>query len=64
MGYRNEIGVIMQNSDPKKHFEILEGMKIAQMVIKKVPLVFLEKEKGKLLDATERGKGGFGSTGT
>ena len=45
----------------KKDFEIFRGMRIAQMVISKVEqfnLVSVDQ-----LDTTERGQGGFGSTG-
>ena len=45
----------------KKDFEISRGMRIAQMVISKVEqfnLVSVDQ-----LDTTERGQGGFGSTG-
>ena len=58
--YRGEILVMLINHS-KKDFEILRGMRIAQMVISKVEqfnLVSVDQ-----LDATERGQGGFGSTG-
>ncbi len=59
--YRGEIGVIMINLDPHEDFEIEKGQKIAQLVIQKVESVeFLAIDKR---DATERGEGGFGSTG-
>lgn len=59
-GYRAEIGCILQNTSDME-FHIKSGMKIAQMVIKQVPLVNLEVVKE--LGTTERGLGGFGSTG-
>lgn len=59
-GYRGEIGVIIINHG-KKDFFVEKGMKIAQMVIKPIMRVSI-KEVNKLSD-TERGKGGFGSTG-
>lgn len=58
--YRGEIKVILINlgSDP---FEIRRGDRIAQMVVAPVSAVtFSERET---LDATQRGAGGFGSTG-
>jgi len=58
--YRGEVKVILINhgSDP---FEIRRGDRIAQMVVAPVSAVtFSERET---LDDTERGSGGFGSTG-
>ena len=59
-GYRGEIGVIMINHG-KQAFEVLKGMKIAQMVI--VPVIRAELEEVESLSDTVRGEGGFGSTG-
>jgi dUTP pyrophosphatase len=59
-GYRGEIGVILINHG-KELFQIEEGMKIAQMVIK--PVLQVEVEEVTELSGTERGEGGFGSTG-
>ena len=58
--YRGEIKVILVNlsSEP---FEIVPGERIAQMVIARHEQV--EWEQVHELDATERGAGGFGSTG-
>ena len=58
--YRGEIKVILVNlsSEP---FEIVPGERIAQMVIARHEQV--EWEQVQELDATERGAGGFGSTG-
>jgi len=59
-GYRGEIGVILINHG-KQAFQVIPGMKIAQMVIcsvieAKVAIV-------ETLDNTTRGDDGFGSTG-
>lgn len=59
-GYRGEIKVLMINLG-EEPFLIEENMKIAQMVIKPVERVQVE-EVSELTD-TERGEGGFGSTG-
>ena len=59
--YRGEVKVILVNlgEDP---FEIERGMRIAQMVIAPVTQAsFTEVDS---LSETERGSGGFGSTGT
>ena len=58
--YRGEILVMLINHS-NKDFEILRGMRIAQMVISKIEqfnLISVDE-----LDATDRGKDGFGSTG-
>lgn len=60
-GYRGEIKVLMINLG-QEDFLIKKGMKIAQMVINPVEQVLI-KEVVELKD-TERGEGGFGSTGT
>ncbi|MCH3964239.1 MAG: dUTP diphosphatase [Clostridium sp.] len=59
-GYRGEIKVLMINLG-EEPFLIEENMKIAQMVIKPVERVQVN-EVSELTD-TERGEGGFGSTG-
>jgi len=59
-GYRGEIGVILINHS-KQTFQVLQGMKIAQMVI--VPVLRAELEEVASLSETGRGQGGFGSTG-
>lgn len=58
--YRGEILVMLINHS-NKDFEILRGMRIAQMVISKIEqfnLISVDR-----LDTTDRGKDGFGSTG-
>lgn len=59
-GYRGEIKVLMINLG-QEPFLVEEGMKIAQMVIKPVEQVVVEETDK--LSTTERGQGGFGSTG-
>lgn len=59
-GYRGEIGIIIINHG-KDTFHVELGMKIAQMVIKPVLKVSIEEVAS--LDETDRGNGGFGSTG-
>lgn len=59
-GYRNEVGVILMNTS-KHNRTINIGDRIAQMVIKRVPMVRLNAVSE--LDATERGLNGYGSTG-
>ena len=59
-GYRGEIGIIMYNAG-KEDFSISRGDRIAQMVICKLPEVELVASDS--LSDTDRGSGGFGSTG-
>lgn len=59
--YRGEIKVVLINHG-QEDFVIERGMRIAQMVIAKHANVTWEVVKD--LDKTERGEGGFGSTGT
>jgi dUTP pyrophosphatase len=58
--YRGEIGVLLINHGAKP-FPIQRGERIAQMVIGSV--VRVELVAAASLSATERGEGGFGSTG-
>lgn len=58
--YRGEIKVILVNLSSTP-FEIVPGERIAQMVIARHERV--EWEETDSLDETERGAGGFGSTG-
>lgn len=58
--YRGEIGVILVNHS-REDFTITRGMRIAQMVVACYQQVQFD-EVGSL-DETERGAGGFGSTG-
>lgn len=58
--YRGEIGVIMYNAG-KKPYKIERGDRIAQMVITLLPEVTFESCDE--LSDSERGSGGFGSSG-
>ena len=59
-GYRGEVGVIMYNAG-KEDFVIKKGDRIAQMVFARLPETELVPVTE--LSATDRGEGGFGSTG-
>ena len=59
--YRGEIGVILVNLS-NEDFTIQNGERIAQLVIAKHERA--EWEMTETLTDTERGEGGFGSTGT
>jgi len=58
--YRGEIMVAMYN-DSKVSRRVADAERIAQLVI--VPCLLVEMEEVKELGVTERGEGGFGSTG-
>lgn len=58
--YRGEIGITLINHGAHS-IDILEGDRIAQMVVKEVPVVTFEEVAE--LNQTERGDGGMGSTG-
>jgi dUTP pyrophosphatase len=59
--YRGEVGVILINLG-QTAFAISRGMRIAQMVIAPVARAIWREVES--LDDTQRGTGGFGSTGT
>ncbi len=58
--YRGEIGVVLINHSPHP-FTIARGMRIAQLVV--APVAAVDWRPVERLDPTERGAGGFGSTG-
>ena len=60
-GYRDELKVLLVNLDPEHAFEVVRGDRIAQLVIQRVEsAAFVEVAD---LGGSERGTGGFGSTG-
>jgi dUTP pyrophosphatase len=59
--YRGEIRLIAINLDPKTSVTISRGDKIAQLVLQRVERADIEEVDD--LGETQRGEGGFGSTG-
>ena len=59
-GYRGELGVILINLG-QEPFEVVPGMRIAQMVI--APVLRVAVEESETLGETCRGESVFGSTG-
>jgi dUTP pyrophosphatase len=60
-GYRGELQIILINHDLREPISFKKGDRIAQLVIQKVERAeFIEIE---ILPGTDRGSGGFGSTG-
>ena len=59
-GYRDELKVLLVNTDPRDRYTVRRGDRIAQLVIQAVEEVkFTEGE----LPPSRRGTGGFGHTG-
>lgn len=59
--YRGEVGVILINLGDTP-FTVRRGERIAQMVV--APVTFIHWRDSETLNPSERGTGGFGSTGT
>ena len=59
-GYRGELRVLLLNTDRRQAVRIGPGDRIAQLLV--VPFATLEPVEGELGE-TERGTGGFGSSG-
>jgi dUTP pyrophosphatase len=60
-GYRDELKVILVNTDPSSEYVIRRGDRIAQLVIQQyVPVEWVEVDE---LDDSQRATGGFGSSG-
>ena len=60
-GFRDELAVIVINTDPKADFEVRRGDRIAQLVIQRVEQAAFVPVAD--LPASDRGLGGFGHTG-
>jgi dUTP pyrophosphatase len=60
-GYRGELRVILHNTDRLEAFVVEPGMRIAQLVV--VPVSTGDVREVNELPASERGPGGFGSSG-
>ncbi|MBS1846979.1 MAG: dUTP diphosphatase [Actinobacteria bacterium] len=60
-GYRDEIRVLLVNTDPEAPYEVRRGDRIAQLVIQ--PVAHCNFVDVETLDETERGRGGFGHSG-
>lgn len=60
-GFRDEISVILANTDQVREYAVQRGDRIAQLVIQRVESV--EWVEVPALPESDRGTGGFGSTG-
>jgi dUTP pyrophosphatase len=60
-GYRGELRVLLLNTDPSEPFEVANGDRVAQLVI--VAVALADPVEAADLAASDRGEGGFGSSG-
>ena len=60
-GYRDELRVLLVNTDPDEDYRVERGDRIAQLVVQRVEHATFTPVAA--LDATDRGTGGFGHTG-
>ncbi|MGI8661854.1 MAG: dUTP diphosphatase [Acidimicrobiales bacterium] len=60
-GYRDELRVVLVNTDPSEPFEVLRGDRIAQLVVQRVESCTFSPVDA--LPESARGTEGFGSTG-
>ena len=60
--YRGEVKVVLFNQDHTNTYIVNPGYRIAQLILEKIECPAVEEIKDEL-DITERGDGGFGSTG-
>ncbi len=61
-GYRGEVRVLLLNTDREQPFQITAGDRVAQLVLVRVELPELVEVDS--LSDSERGSGGFGSSGS
>jgi dUTP pyrophosphatase len=62
-GYRDELKVLLVNTDPQQDYEVQRGDRIAQLVIKAVEEAEFEEVSHGALPRSARGLGGFGHSG-
>src|ERR1700729_2776721 len=63
-GFRGELKVILVNHDPEEDYTVHRGDRIAQLVIMQVEQAAFALVGEGGLEASQRGSGGFGHTGT
>jgi dUTP pyrophosphatase len=60
-GYRGEVRLLLLNTDNESAFTVEPGMRVAQLLV--VPVADVEIVETHEVTATDRGAGGFGSSG-
>jgi len=62
-GYRDELRVLLVNTDPAAEYQVRRGDRIAQLVVMRVEQAHFGVVDAGDLPPSERGGGGFGHTG-
>ena len=62
-GYRDELRVLLVNTDPSTPYEVHRGDRIAQLVVQAVEEAKFVEVAEEELPGSDRGLGGFGHTG-
>ena len=62
-GYRDELRVVLVNTDPDEPYQVRRGDRIAQLVVQAVEEAKFVEVTGGELPESARGLGGFGHTG-
>jgi len=60
-GYRGEVRLLLLNTDSQSPFTVEPGMRVGQLLV--VPVADVDVVETDEVTATERGVGGFGSSG-
>ena len=60
-GYRGEVRLLLLNTDNESPFTVERGMRVGQLLV--VPVADVDLVETDEVTATERGVGGFGSSG-
>ena len=60
-GYRGEVRLLLLNTDKETPFTVERGMRVGQLLV--VPVADVDVVETDEVTATERGAGGFGSSG-
>ena len=60
-GYRGEVRLLLLNTDDESPFTVERGMRVGQLLV--VPVADVDVVETDEVTATERGVGGFGSSG-
>jgi dUTP pyrophosphatase len=63
-GFRGELRVVLVNHDPRRDYTVSRGDRIAQLVLIRVEEADFALVAEDALGESERGRGGFGHTGT
>jgi dUTP pyrophosphatase len=62
-GYRDELRVLLVNTDPVEPYDVRRGDRVAQLVIQRIETATFSEAERDELPASTRGVGGFGHTG-